>query len=121
MSDSSSRRRPSSEIIGRKHDLAALTRIVTDPGVRLITICGAGGIGKTRLTQELICTVEDDFADGVVFVDLVPLSDAQLIAEKIASTMQLSVPEAVGTHDAILDHFEDKNLLLVLDNMEQLL
>ncbi len=121
MSDSSSRRRPSSEIIGRKHDLAALTRIVTDPGVRLVTICGAGGIGKTRLTQELIHTVVDDFADGVIFVDLVPLSDARLIPDKIAATLQFTVPDSTSMHDALIRHLEEKNLLIVLDNMEQLL
>ena len=121
MSDASSRQRPSSEIIGRKHDLAALTRLVTDPSVRLVTICGAGGIGKTRLTQELIDTVSDDFADGVVFVDLVPLSDAQLIPDKIAATLQFTVPDSTSMHDAIIRHLEEKNLLIVLDNMEQLL
>jgi non-specific serine/threonine protein kinase len=121
MSDSSSINWPTSDIVGRKHDLAELTRIVTDPAVRLVTICGAGGIGKTRLTQEMVRTVAGDFADGVIFVDLVPLSDAQLIPEKIAATLQFSVPDGATMHDAIIRHLEAKNLLIVLDNMEQLL
>lgn len=113
--------RPLLEMIGRRSDLAALARLATDPDVRLVTVCGAGGIGKTRLAQELICTVADDFADGAHFVDLVPVNDARLLAERIAASLGLPLPDSGGYGDAVIRHLADQNMLLVLDNLEHLL
>src|SRR5215211_1334736 len=108
-------------LVGRERELAALATLVVRPDGRLITLTGPGGSGKTRLALEAGRTLLRDFGDGVVFVDLTPLTDAALVLPTIATT--LGVREVVDQSLSLtLSSFlMSKQLLLVLDNCERIL
>jgi len=99
-------------LIGRTREVAEVTALVRG-AARLLTLTGAGGSGKTRLALHAAAELADDFADGVWFVALAPLTDPSLVAPTIA--------RAVGAEIDLAAHLRDKNLLLVLDNFEQVL
>ena len=105
--------------IGREGELADVTRLLTES--RLLTLLGAGGIGKSRLSLEAATQVMDDFEDGVWFVELAALRDARLVPQAVASVM--GVKEAAGrpVSEALVRHVKDRRTLLVLDNCEHLL
>lgn len=108
-------------ILGREADLAALRARLCNPCVRLLTLLGPPGVGKTRLALELAWDLCGDFADGVCFVELASLVDASLVASAIVDVLGVS-PAARGELPAALRAFvRGKTLLLVLDNFEQLL
>jgi predicted ATPase len=88
---------------------------------RLLTLTGAGGSGKTRLALAVAQEVVRDYEDGAWLVELVPLSDADLVAQAVASV--LSVREAPGNSltETLVDHLGSKEMLLVLDNCEHLI
>jgi predicted ATPase len=105
--------------IGREH---ALADISTQLGsTRLLTLFGAGGLGKTRLSLQVAAEVLDDYPDGVWFVDLAPLTDERLVPQAVASV--LGVKEAAGRPvlEAVVKYVSDRKLLLILDNCEHLL
>jgi predicted ATPase/class 3 adenylate cyclase len=104
--------------IGRERELAETKKLLAN--TRLLTLLGAGGLGKTRLSLQLAADVMDDFPDGVWFVELAPLADAQLVPQAVASV--LGVKEAAGHQviDALVEHVKDRKLSLILDNCEHL-
>jgi predicted ATPase/serine/threonine protein kinase len=112
-----------SKLIGRRRELSEVTSALRDTGVRLLTLTGPGGTGKTRLAveagRELLGGA--DFNEGVFFVDLSPLSDATLIAWPIAQALGVIETPGSSLKDAIALAISDKRLLLVLDNFEHLL
>ena len=81
--------RPLTPVIGREQELAELTGQLRQAAVRLVTVTGPGGSGKTRLALEAADRVQGQFADGVFFVDLTPLQDADLVVPTIASSLGL--------------------------------
>ncbi len=85
---------------------------------RLLTLTGPGGVGKTRLAIEVAERVAEEFVDGLVFVDLVPLRDAALVIPGIAHRLGLEDRGAVPVHERLTDYLGRKHLLLVLDNFE---
>jgi predicted ATPase/class 3 adenylate cyclase len=103
-------------LIGREQDLVLLTNLARDPGVRLITLTGVGGAGKTRLALELGSRNRDQFVDGVWFVPLGAITDPDLLASAIGAA--LSVNEAAG--QSLAAFLSGKHLLLIIDNFEQL-
>lgn len=110
---------PPSRLIGRERELALALSLLRRPDVRLVTLTGPGGIGKTRLALEIASQVSADFEDGVCFVALAGVLDAGLVATTVARTAGLLEPgdaQATGTLSAALQHVE---MLLVLDNFEQ--
>ena len=113
--------RPLTTMIGRRQDLIDLVHVLSEPSVRLVTICGPGGIGKTRLAYEVIERIEEDFADGVAFVDLSPVRDPSLIPERLHLVLNDSVPETENIEEDLFDVLEDRQMLLILDNLEHLL
>jgi predicted ATPase/DNA-binding SARP family transcriptional activator len=108
--------------IGREDELAALNEILADTNVRLVTIVGPGGIGKTRLALEAGESASHDgkaiFKHGVVFVELAPLSSTDQIIPAIAEALNLRLEE--GVHQLHL-YLSQKQILLILDNFDHLL
>jgi predicted ATPase/class 3 adenylate cyclase/DNA-binding XRE family transcriptional regulator len=104
---------------GREQEVAAVRALLSRGDVRLVTLTGPGGAGKSRLALQAAAELIEEFADGVYFVTLAPISDPALVVSTIAQT--LDVKEASGQLPlASLKHFlRDKQLLLVLDNFEQ--
>jgi predicted ATPase/DNA-binding CsgD family transcriptional regulator len=91
---------------------------VSEP-VRLLTLTGPGGTGKTRLALEVAASLLDVFDGGVYFVDLVPVADARLVQSAIARTLGLRDTGDRPHIERVLDFVGDRRVLLVLDNFEQ--
>ena len=108
-------------LIGRERELAEIDRLLAAPAVRLITLAGPGGSGKTRLAVQAAADSYEQFAHGVVFVNLAPLTAAELVPSAVADV--LNVREAPGRPmiETLIETLYGKQLLLVLDNFEHLL
>jgi predicted ATPase/DNA-binding CsgD family transcriptional regulator/tetratricopeptide (TPR) repeat protein len=109
--------------VGRITELAELAHLLAEPTVRLITILGPGGIGKTRLALEAGAAQVQmgQFRDGIHFATLAPLSDPDLVASVIADVFHLSLAPGQSRRQQLLNFLRDKEMLLVLDNIEHLL
>lgn len=107
--------------IGRKKELETLSNLIADSRVRLVTILGAGGMGKTHLAVEAARQHLDDFADGTFFVSLVQVAEARNIAPTIMETLGLPFQPKGDLGGNLRETLKDKKLLLVLDNFEHLL
>jgi predicted ATPase len=113
--------RPLTRLIGRDRDLAALSELMADSEVRLITLTGPGGVGKTRLLLELARRTEPDHAHGAVFVRLEQLTDPALVAAEIAASLgQRDGTDGLGA-DGLSGYLRDREMLLAIDNFEHLL
>ncbi|MBI5879736.1 MAG: tetratricopeptide repeat protein [Chloroflexi bacterium] len=105
--------------IGRDAEVAEVRRLVS--GTRLLTLIGAGGIGKTRLALQAATEEVAKIPDGVWFVELAPLADPALIPNTIASAVGVREEPNRPMLAALSDHFRSKTVLLVLDNCEHLI
>ena len=105
--------------IGRNGELAEAGRLLAKS--RLLTLVGAGGIGKSRLSLELAAKMLADFDDGVCLVELANVSEGQHVPQAVASA--LGVKESAGrpVGEALVRHFKDRKLLVILDNCEHLI
>jgi predicted ATPase/class 3 adenylate cyclase/DNA-binding CsgD family transcriptional regulator len=105
--------------VGREAEMNDVRQILADN--RLVTLTGAGGVGKTRLAVKLAAKIADAFADGVWCVDLAPITDPDLVP--VAVIRALGLPDQPGraTMDALLRFVGERRMLLVLDNCEHLL
>ncbi len=106
-------------LVGRHDDLRALRTKLLDDSVRLVTVTGPGGIGKTKLCAAVALDLLDDFTSGAFFVDLTTATTADLVASRIAQDLQVPIEGDRDAAGVLLDHLGDKHLLLVLDNFEQ--
>ena len=107
--------------IGREAESEQMIHLLHDPGCRLITILGPGGSGKTRLSIQVAQQASDAFPDGVVFVQLAPLTAATLVPEAVASAIGLDRRERNTVATQVIQHLQHRQLLLVLDNFEHLI
>ena len=105
-------------IVGRDRDVDALQGTLWRQDVRLVTLIGPGGVGKTRLAIEAATAMVEDFADGVAFVPLAAVRDATLVLPAIASTFGLREEPNTPLADLVANHLLSREMLLVLDNFE---
>ncbi|MFL5758706.1 MAG: ATP-binding protein [Thermomicrobiales bacterium] len=109
---------PLISLIGREEEIAAACAIVRQADVRLLTFTGPGGVGKTQLALAVGRELRGDFAEGVVFVPLAPLSDSTLVAPTIAQALGIRTYGADPVIDSIRAAIGERELFLVLDNFE---
>jgi predicted ATPase len=111
--------RPASEFVGRRAELAELAELVTRDSVRLVTLTGPGGIGKTRLALELAYTLAERFDDGTVFVPLAARGPDEFL-EAISVAVGLKDLGEQPLMELVVERLRDRRCLLVLDNFEHL-
>ena len=110
---------PVSELIGRDAELHEILNLAT--GHRLVTLTGAGGIGKTRLVLAAAHRLLPQFADGVWLAELAPLADPALVPATVAATVGLELAGGAVSPEAVANALSGKRLLLVLDNCEHVI
>jgi predicted ATPase len=108
-------------LIGRQQEVASACRLLRTPWVRLLTLTGTGGVGKTRLALQVASALMEDFADGICSVPLAPISDPDLVLPTIAQALGLKEGGGGSFHALLQVALQDKQLLLLLDNFEQIL
>ncbi len=104
---------PTTPFLGRQRELGEIASLTRRDDLRLLTLCGPGGTGKTRLALQAAAQAADGYPDGVFWVPLAPLREPALVLEQSG--------QAVGATDGLADHLADKHLLLLLDNFEHLI
>jgi predicted ATPase/transcriptional regulator with XRE-family HTH domain len=117
------RKLPSSPtpFIGREHETSTIINQLLEPNCRMLTLTGPGGIGKTRLAIEVGKQLESHFSDGVVFVSLVGVGRIETIVPAIADSIGVSFSGSASPLVQICNFLRNKNILLVIDNMEHLI
>ncbi|WP_245871348.1 ATP-binding protein [Asanoa hainanensis] len=109
---------PLSPFIGRAEERGALRDALR--ARRAVTAVGPGGVGKTRLALAVAADLAGDFADGVWFVDLVPVTDPAMVGAAVAAAIGVGEQQGRGIDDSVLGALADRRTLLVLDNCEHL-
>jgi predicted ATPase/DNA-binding SARP family transcriptional activator len=107
--------------VGRETELARLARLLADRDVRLLTILGAGGMGKTRLALEMGAAQLDNFEHGAFFVSLAPLRSVDAIVPTVAEALGFSFYAGGEPRQQLLDYLRQKSMLIIMDNFEHLL
>jgi len=107
--------------VGREQEVAAICARLQEPDVRLLSLTGPGGIGKTRLALRVATTLESTFADGVVFVPLEALVDASLVLPAIATALGTTEPSSAPLAQRLAEWLRAREMLLLLDNFEQVM
>ncbi|MFN8663012.1 MAG: tetratricopeptide repeat protein [Thermomicrobiales bacterium] len=111
---------PATSIIGRDAERDTVLDMLSDPQVRLLTLVGPGGVGKTRLALELAQHAAPAFPGGVQFVDLAPLRDPAFLYDAIAQALDLAVDPGVPLQRTLTQALQERATLLLLDNFEQI-
>ncbi len=111
---------PPTPLVGRGLETAAVAGLLREEDVRLVTLTGPGGTGKTRLALAVAEALAPELRDGAVFVDLAPVSDPQLLLATVAEALGLQ-EGTTPLAETVTQHLRRRRTLLVLDNFEQLL
>jgi len=112
---------PATSLIGREQEIADIHEYILKAGIRLVTLMGPPGIGKTRLGVESAHAISDYFSGGTFFVPLAPLDDPSLVARAIIQSLGYVETIDHGALQQIINGIGDKQMLLVLDNFEHLM
>ena len=112
---------PTTALIGRDELIASACALLRREDVRLLTLSGTGGSGKTRVGLRVTAELAHDFADGSYIVMLAPVRDLPRVASTIAGVLGLQETDAKPIEDLLIDYLRDRSVLLTLDNFEHLL
>jgi len=112
---------PPTPLVGREREVAEICTLLQRPEVRLLTLTGTGGVGKTRLGLAVASVLWNVFADGVCSVPLAPISDAKRVLSAIAQAIGLREAADQPLLEQLQDALQEQHLLLLLDNFEQVL
>lgn len=110
-----------SSFIGRDTEIRQICDLLGDGATRLVTLTGPGGIGKTRLAQEVAARLHGEFAGGVVFVPLASIRDARRVMPQIAEALGVREAGQRPLFDVLIETIQHQRLLLILDNVEHVL
>ena len=106
--------------VNRQTEVEAVCQLLDDPTVRLVTLYGLGGIGKTRLSLEVGERVQNSFEDGVFFVNLAPFTKPQAGLVALAQALGLQEESSLALFETIRKYVQLRSILLILDNFEQI-
>ena len=112
---------PPTPLLGRERDVATVLALIEKGEARLLTLTGPGGVGKTRLVLEVAVNAKGMFTDGVAFVALASLNDADLVLPTLFRTLGLSEIGGRSVWEALREHLKGRRMLLVLDNFEHVM
>ncbi|MEO8288832.1 MAG: tetratricopeptide repeat protein [Chloroflexota bacterium] len=107
--------------VGRERESAAIAELLMQDDVRLLTLTGPPGIGKTRLSLEVASNLSAHFPDGIYFVPLAPVTSPTLITSSVAQVLGLKQAGSRPLLESVQDYLRNRHLLLVLDNFEQII
>src|SRR5947207_13868542 len=105
---------PLNRFIGREHEIPTIDRLLRD--ARLVTLAGAGGIGKSRLALEVAERVRARYTDGVMLVELAALSDPLLVPHAIAAALGVGEAHDLQPVETLIEALRTRSVLLILDN-----
>ncbi len=109
-----------SRTVGRDEEIERLGVLLLQPEIRLVTIVGPGGVGKTRLATDAAHRIRGHFPEGAHFISLAPVTDPDLFFDAIAAALRLRDDPTSTKQDQVIAHLRARTALLVLDNLEQL-
>src|SRR5436190_6263496 len=112
---------PLNRLIGREHEIEAIRSLILGQGVRLLTLTGPPGIGKTRLATHVGLDMLDEFPNGVFFVSLASLTEPNMVLDTIGRALGLQDAGYEHWVQVLVSHLRDKEALLILDNFEQVI
>ena len=110
---------PLTSLVGREQEVAVVQNLLHQENVRLVTLTGPGGTGKTRLGLQVAAQLSDLFPDGVYFVNLAPINDPEFVVPTIAQTLGIREVSGQSQPERLKEELQQQQVLLLLDNFEQ--
>lgn len=112
---------PLTQLIGRESEVEAVHELILQPDVRLVTLTGPGGVGKTRLILEVAAGLGGSFNHGLHWVDLASIQDPDLVVSAIAQVLDVRERSGQPHLESLREYLQNRRLLLVIDNFEQVI